>query len=259
MTTALVPFPEVKEMAAAAARSGLFPGAKTPETALALMLLAQAEGIHPMQAMRRYHVIDGQPTMRADAMLASFQAGGGRVTWRRSDEQECRAVFEAPGVGAPFEVAWTMEDAKRAGVGGKRNWAQYPRQMLRARVVSEGVRATMPGVCMGIYTPEEVQDFDARPAPAAAAPAAPTIDAEAAPAAAPAPAPAPIAASGNGARASKERVAQVQSVLRGLYPDSTDERKAFVARVIGDHVDSLSSLSDAECQAVIDAAVEARL
>jgi hypothetical protein len=147
-----------------------------------------------------------------------------------------------------------VDDAKRAGVAGKQNWQRYPRQMLRARVVSEGVRAAMPGVVLGLYTPEEVQDFDARPAPAA--PPAPVIDVEAA---APAPAPAPMAASGNGARASKERVAQVQSALRGLYPDSTDERKAFVARVIGDHVDSLSSLSDAECQAVLDAAVEARL
>lgn len=264
MTTALVPFAEVKEMAAVAAKCGLFPGARTPEAALALMLLAQAEGIHPMQAMRRYHVIDGQPSMRADAMLASFQAAGGVVTWKRTDETECRGVFSAPGIGAPVEVSWTTDDAKRAGVAGKQNWARYPRQMLRARVISEGVRMAMPGVVVGIYTPEEVADFDARPAPAPAsapAPAAPTpapvIDVEATPA--PTPTPAPIAASGNGARASKERVAEVQRVLRGLFPDSADDRKAFVARTIGEHVDALSALSDPECQAVIDAAVEARL
>jgi hypothetical protein len=32
--------------------------------------------------------------------------------------------------------------------------------MLRARVISEGIRTVYPGVAVGIYTPEEVNDFD---------------------------------------------------------------------------------------------------
>jgi hypothetical protein len=36
--------------------------------------------------------------------------------------------------------------------------------MLRARVVSEGIRATNPAVATGIYTPEEVMDMDDSPA-----------------------------------------------------------------------------------------------
>ena len=35
--------------------------------------------------------------------------------------------------------------------------------MLRARVISEGIRTVYPGVAVGIYTPEEVNDFDAAP------------------------------------------------------------------------------------------------
>jgi hypothetical protein len=31
--------------------------------------------------------------------------------------------------------------------------------MLRARVVSEGIRSVYPGCVVGVYTPEEVQDF----------------------------------------------------------------------------------------------------
>jgi hypothetical protein len=58
-----------------------------------------------------------------------------------------------------------MARAKAAGLGGKDNWRSYPRQMLRARVISEGVRATFPAVLNGMYTPEEVGEFDApRPA-----------------------------------------------------------------------------------------------
>jgi hypothetical protein len=53
-----------------------------------------------------------------------------------------------------------MARAKAAGLGSKDNWKSYPRQMLRARVISEGVRATFPAVLNGMYTPEEVQEFD---------------------------------------------------------------------------------------------------
>lgn len=161
MTTALVPYSEIKEMASVASKSGLFPGAKNPDTACALMLLAQAEGIHPMSAMRRYHVIEGQPSMRADAMLASHYAAGGTVKWLVSTDTECRAVFTSPA--SSLEVGWTMDDARRAGFAGKQNWTKYPRQMLRARCISEGVRVTSPGVVVGIYTPEEVADFDRVP------------------------------------------------------------------------------------------------
>jgi hypothetical protein len=53
-----------------------------------------------------------------------------------------------------------MARAKAAGLGSKDNWKSYPRQMLRARVISEGVRATFPAVLNGMYTPEEVGEFD---------------------------------------------------------------------------------------------------
>ncbi|MEW6097488.1 MAG: hypothetical protein AB1567_13365, partial [bacterium] len=41
----------------------------------------------------------------------------------------------------------------------KDNWKHYPRQMLRSRVISEGVRTVLPGCNVGFYTVEEVQDF----------------------------------------------------------------------------------------------------
>ena len=78
--TALVPVDQIERMALAVAKSGLF-GVKTPDQAMALMLVAQAEGMHPAIAARDYHVINGRPTLRADAMLARIQAAGGKVEW----------------------------------------------------------------------------------------------------------------------------------------------------------------------------------
>ena len=71
----LVPVDQITIMANAVAKSGLF-GVKTPEQAMALMLIAQAEGNHPAIAARDYHVIQGRPALKADAMLARFQQAG---------------------------------------------------------------------------------------------------------------------------------------------------------------------------------------
>ncbi len=161
---ALMPIAEVEKLAEAAAQSGLFPALKSKAQVMTLMMLCQSEGLHPMQALRRFDIIQGRVAMKADAILAEFQARGGTVTWGAHDHERCEATFMAPGLGKPVVVEWTMADARRAGLATKDTWRGYSRQMLKARVVSEGVRMAMPGVVIGLYTSEETADFDARPA-----------------------------------------------------------------------------------------------
>ena len=148
-------------MAKSVAASGLF-GIKTRDEAIALMLVAQAEGAHPAQAARDYHVIQGRPALKADSMLARFQAAGGAVKWTSYTDNKVAGIFSHP-QGGELEIEWTMDRAKAAGLTGKQTWKQYPRQMLRARVISEGIRTVYPGVAVGVYTEEEVRDFDAAP------------------------------------------------------------------------------------------------
>jgi hypothetical protein len=163
MTTALIPVSDLDRMATAVAASKLF-GMATKEQALALMLVAQAEGLHPATAARDYHIIQGRPALKADAMLARYLNSGGKVTWHDHTDTKVSATFSHP-AGGELTIDWDMERAKKAGLGGKDMWAKYPRQMLRARVISEGIRATNPAVATGIYTPEEMQDIAAdRPA-----------------------------------------------------------------------------------------------
>jgi hypothetical protein len=158
MSNELVPIADIEKMAAAIANSGLF-GMKTPEQAVALMLIAQAEGMHPAIAARDYHVIGGRPALKADAMLARFQTAGGKVNWDVYTDAEVRATFSHP-AGGSVTLSWTLEQAKRIGLAGKDNWKNYPRAMLRARVISEGIRTVYPGCVVGTYTPEEVGDFE---------------------------------------------------------------------------------------------------
>lgn len=154
---ALVPINEIKDMAQAVCKSGLFQ-LPTPEAAFTLMLLCQSEGIHPIQAVKRFHIIKGRPSMRADAMLAEFQRLGGRVKWIERTDTKVIAVFSHPQGEA--EITWTIEMAKNAGLTANDTWRKYPRQMLTARAISEGIRTVLPAVVTGIYTPEEVADFD---------------------------------------------------------------------------------------------------
>jgi hypothetical protein len=166
----LIPVADIERMGLAIAKSKLF-GVQTPEQAIALMLVAQAEGRHPAIAARDYHVIQGRPTLKADAILARFQEAGGRVEWHTYTNEKAEATFSHPS-GGSLRIAWTIQDAKAAGLTGKPGpWQQFPRAMLRARLISEGVRTVYPAVVCGTYTPEEVQDMPAAPTERAMGPA----------------------------------------------------------------------------------------
>jgi hypothetical protein len=169
---------DMQVMASAIVKSGLF-GMKTPDQALALMIVATAEGRHPGSVASDYHIIQGRASLKADSMLARFQQSGGRVEWHDHTNEKVSATFTHP-AGGSLRIDWDMARAKAAGLGGKDNWRSYPRQMLRARVISEGVRATFPAVLNGMYTPEEVGEFDA-PRPVRAVKVEPVVEVKAEP------------------------------------------------------------------------------
>lgn len=154
----LVPYQDLERMAQTVVNSRLFP-VKTAQEAITLFLVAQAEGLHPMTAMRRYDVINGKPAMKTDAMLGGYFARGGKIRWHELTDSVADATFTTQGVPEGVRITWTLADAKRAGLDSKQTWRQYPRQMLRSRVVREGINATDPIVNQGMYTPEEIQDI----------------------------------------------------------------------------------------------------
>ena len=158
-TTALVPMSmtEMNHLAKAISESKMF-GMQNQQQALVLMALCQSEGKDPIQAVRQFHVINGKPAMRADAMLAEFQRQGGKVAWGDRTNTSVTGTFSHPS-GGDVTVTWTLKDAETAQLLGNPTWKKFPRQMLTARVVSEAIRTILPGVVAGIYTPEEVHDI----------------------------------------------------------------------------------------------------
>ncbi len=148
---------DVEVMASKAARSKLY--GMDEAQAFTLMMLAESKGLHPIQAMERYHIIQGRPSMRADAMQAEFNRIGGRVDWVETTDTRCVAAFYHPQLCPKGKtVSFSIQEARRANLTGKAIWNSYPANMLRARVISIGVRMVAPGVILGIYTPDEVSD-----------------------------------------------------------------------------------------------------
>ena len=243
MSNDLVPIGEIQAMATAVAKSGYFPAFGTVDKAFTLMMVAQAEGCHPMQAVQRYDVIQGKPAKKTDAMLADFQRLGGKVTWDILTDQECKATFEAPGLGKPVTLSWTIAMATAAKLANKDNWKNYPRAMLRARVVSEGIRTAMPGVVAGLYSPEEVQDFSAsasttNPPPLAAGH---VVDAE-------------IVVPPSEPKASPEQIKALCAAMSGIGIKDREDVLAWCEERIGRKIGSRKDLTTPECSNLIDAA-----
>lgn len=132
-------------------------------------LTCLTERITPMSFVQTYDIIEGKPSMKASAMLAEFRKRGGdhEVISRTPDRA---AVLLKIGRGRgqksqEFSITWE-EAQKEPWPWGKNrqlkhNWAT-PRSranMLWARAISEGVRAMLPEVNHGIYTPEEIADI----------------------------------------------------------------------------------------------------
>lgn len=155
--TAIIPFQDVQGMAQAIAKSGLF-GMKTADQALALMLVAQAEGQHPATITQDYDIIQGRAARKTHSVLARFQQMGGTVEWHELSDVIADATF-AHKSGGKLRIEWTFEQAKKAGLTAKDNWKNYPRAMLRARCIAEGIRAVYPAALGGMMVSEEAQDL----------------------------------------------------------------------------------------------------
>lgn len=152
-----VPLEQVGMMAKAVADSGLF-GIRNEAQAFTLMCVAQADGIPPIKAVQQYHIIDSKPALKSEAMLARFQAAGGKIRWTERTDSRVSLWLSHPQAGE-LEVTWDAERAKAAGLAGKNQWKAYPTQMMSARCISEGIRALYPACLGGCYTPEEVRDM----------------------------------------------------------------------------------------------------
>ena len=157
----LIPFQDQQRMAESIVKSKFY-GFTDINQVMAVMIVAQAENKHPGTVVQEYDIIQGRPALKSQAILARFQQAGGKVEYITYTDDKVEMTFSHP-AGGSLTLAWTMKQAASIGLASKDNWKKYPRAMLKARVVSEGVRAVYPACILGHYAVEEVMDFDSKP------------------------------------------------------------------------------------------------
>jgi hypothetical protein len=157
----LIPFQDQQRMAESIVKSKFY-GFTDINQVMAVMIVAQAENKHPGTVVQEYDIIQGRPALKSQAILARFQQAGGKVEYLTYTDEKVEMTFSHP-AGGSLTLAWTMKQAASIGLATKDNWKKYPRAMLKARVVSEGVRAVYPACILGHYAVEEVMDFDSKP------------------------------------------------------------------------------------------------
>lgn len=122
----------------------------------ALMIIANENN----EKFTDYDIICGRIALKSQVVLIRFQKAGGKIEYIKRDDRECTIKFTHDNAGS-LTITWDMARAQRAGLNiNKQNWKNYPRQMLSARCIAEGVRALYPACLDGLYLKEEVEDFD---------------------------------------------------------------------------------------------------
>ena len=160
------PMQAIKTLGLSIFKSGIF-GLDKPEQGEILAMQCMVEKKSPLELARTYHFIQGQLAIRSDALLAKFQQAGGTVAWTERTDEKVKATFRK-GTSSADIVADMKEyvgNGTALGKDGKLkdNWKKWPRRMLTARAISEGVRLIAPECCFGTYVVEELDATPSRP------------------------------------------------------------------------------------------------
>lgn len=140
-------------------KSGMFSDIKSAQQAVVKIMAGAEMGISPFAAMSGIHIIQGKPTIGAGLMAARVK-GFGKYDYRvlEHTDKVCSIEFgeKTPGGTKALGVStFTIDDAKKAGT---KNIDRFPKNMLFARAMSNGVKWYTPDIYESpVYVPEEME------------------------------------------------------------------------------------------------------
>lgn len=148
-----------------------------PEHAVLAFNLGRAMGLDPTVAATNIYVVSGKPTLSVH-LITALAKKSGLVDWEIIEDGV--EVVDAEGKQIPpylrttikfyrynpkmnrtmeNTVVYTWTDAANAGLTSKDNWKRMPKNMLRARCLSEGIRIVAPDMLAGVfYESSEIAD-----------------------------------------------------------------------------------------------------
>lgn len=158
--------PDRIEHAKIVAQSSLIPAEYRgkPADIVWAMDIGDALGVPYTQVMQSMVVARGKMTMSADLMGAVVRRAGHKLRLREEGDSVTATLIRADDPDYEFTVTWDKAKAQAAGLWGSRGpWKQYPRQMLRARAITEVCRQGASDALAGtVYMPEELESAPAQ-------------------------------------------------------------------------------------------------
>lgn len=125
-------------------QSGFFKDVKAKSQAIVKILLGRELGLKPIQAMLSINMVQGRPEVAA-ATLGALVKRSGKYDYRIKEHthEVCEIEYFSVTAGKLDHIGssrFEMEDARRAGLDKKDNYKAWPKNMMFARAMSNGVR-----------------------------------------------------------------------------------------------------------------------
>lgn len=189
-------YAEIEQVGKAFVASGMFGGdMDRTSKAITKIMAGQELGLAPFASMRAVHVIEGNATLSANTMAGMVKSSGrydydikkkeldgcvidfyelrsGKRTKIGTesfdiDEARMAGLLDPECEEAPLKHnirpisrwnKWKKQNESKDGCMCKDNWKNYPKAMMFARCISNGVRTYCPDVFSGmlVYTPDEL-------------------------------------------------------------------------------------------------------
>lgn len=152
-------YDDLQNVAKAMVASGFFKDSTKISQAVVKIMAGREIGIGPFGSMNGIHIIKDKAAFGANIMASKVKSSA-RYNYRVTEMKNTVCTIEFM---EHFNGSWqtigtssfSLEDAKKAGT---QNLDKFPRNMLFARAMSNGVKWYCPDVMNGntIYTPEEL-------------------------------------------------------------------------------------------------------
>jgi hypothetical protein len=133
----------------------MFSDIKSAQQAVVKIMAGAEMGISPFAAMSGIHIIQGKPTIGAGLMAARVK-GFGKYDYKVLEHSDkiCSIEYLQNNISLGVST-FTIEDAKKAGT---KNIDRFPKNMLFARAMSNGVKWYTPDIYENpVYVPEEME------------------------------------------------------------------------------------------------------
>lgn len=125
---------------------------------MAAVVTGREYGLGDMESLRLIDVIEGKPELNAQAKLLLARKAGHSIVGEVTPTEAIVHGRRADN-GDEMSVAYTLEDAKAAGLLSKDNWKCYPKEMLWARAITILCRRLFGDVVPAIPDAYEIESI----------------------------------------------------------------------------------------------------